>query len=98
MAEAQARRLRMIAGKVLQARHSPDGLRDVDTPLSLRQTEELIGRWHGVDRLGYAITPRFAPTSTPKQLHGAGEIAAQFPDVWVQSHVAENRDEIRWVH
>jgi guanine deaminase len=98
MAEAQKRHLRMITGKVLQDRHSPDGLRDTDTALSLRQTEALIARWHGVDRLGYAITPRFAPTSTPAQLHGAGEIAQQFPDVWVQSHVAENLDEIRWVH
>jgi len=98
MTEAQSRRLRMIAGKVLQDRHSPEGLRDTDTALSLRQTEDLIGRWHGVDRLGYAITPRFAPTSTPEQLHGAGELAAQFPDVWVQTHLAENLDEIRWVH
>ncbi|PUE63021.1 guanine deaminase [Limnohabitans sp. 2KL-17] len=98
MAEAQKRHLRMITGKVLQDRHSPDGLRDTDTALSLRQTEALIARWHGVDRLGYAITPRFAPTSTPDQLHGAGEIAQQFPDVWIQSHVAENIDEIRWVH
>ena len=97
MAEAQKRRLRMITGKVLQDRHSPDGLRDTDTPTSLRQTEALIARWHGVDRLGYAITPRFAPTSSPEQLHGAGEIAQQFPDVWIQSHVAENVDEIRWV-
>ena len=98
MQAAQARQLRMIAGKVLQDRHSPDGLRDTDTELSLRQTETLIRRWHGVNRLGYAITPRFAPTSTTAQLHGAGELAAQFPDVWVQSHVAENLDEIRWVH
>ena len=98
MLEAQTRQLRMIAGKVLQDRHSPDGLRDSDTALSLRQTEDLIHRWHGVDRLGYAITPRFAPTSSDAQLQGAGEIAQQFPDVWVQSHVAENLDEIRWVH
>ena len=98
MTEAQKRRLRMLTGKVLQDRHSPDGLRDTDTDLSLRQTEALIRRWHGVDRLGYAITPRFAPTSSHTQLHGAGEIAQQFPDVWVQSHVAENLDEIRWVH
>ena len=97
MAEAQQRRLRMVTGKVLQDRHSPDGLRDSDTALSLRQTEDLIRRWHGVDRLGYATTPRFAPTSSPEQLHGAGEIAQQFPDVWIQSHVAENLDEIRWV-
>jgi guanine deaminase len=98
MAEAQARRLRMVAGKVLQDRHSPEGLRDTDTPQSLRQTEDLIRRWHGVERLGYAITPRFAPTSTAEQLHGAGELAAQFPEVWIQSHLAENVDEIRWVH
>ncbi len=98
MAEAQSRQLRMIAGKVLQDRFSPDGLRDTDTQQSLRQTEDLIRRWQGVQRLGYAITPRFAPTSTPEQLQGAGEIAAQFPDVWIQSHVAENLDEIRWVH
>jgi len=95
MREAQARRLRLIAGKVLQDRHSPDGVRD-DTEQSLVDTEALIGRWHGTDRLGYAITPRFAPTSTPAQLRGAGEIAARYPDVWIQSHVAENLDEIRW--
>ena len=95
MAEARERRLRLIAGKVLQDRHSPDGVRD-ETAQSLIDTEALIRRWHGVGRLGYAITPRFAPTSTPAQLHGAGELAARYPDVWVQSHVAENVDEIRW--
>ena len=95
MAEAQERRLRLIAGKVLQDRHSPDGVRD-ETEQSLIDTEALIRRWHGVGRLGYAITPRFAPTSTPEQLRGAGELAARYSDVWVQSHVAENVDEIRW--
>ena len=49
-----------------------------------------------MDRLGYAITPRFAPTSTPAQLRGAGELAAKYPDVWVQSHVAENLGEVAW--
>ena len=69
-----------------------------DTEQSLIDTEALIQRWHGVDRLGYAITPRFAPTSTPEQLRGAGELAARYPGVWIQSHVAENLDEIRWAH
>ncbi|GLS14558.1 guanine deaminase [Hydrogenophaga electricum] len=92
---AQARGLRFITGKVLQDRHSPDGVRD-DTEQSLIDTEALIRRWHGVDRLGYAITPRFAPTSTSAQLHGAGELAARYTDVWIQSHVAENRDEVKW--
>ncbi|MFN7855457.1 MAG: guanine deaminase, partial [Acidovorax sp.] len=92
---AQRHGMRMITGKVLQDRHSPDGVRD-QTQQSLVDTESLIRRWHGVDRLGYAITPRFAPASTPEQLRGAGELAARYPDVWIQSHVAENRDEIRW--
>ncbi|MBA4260835.1 MAG: guanine deaminase [Comamonadaceae bacterium] len=93
---AQARGLRFITGKVLQDRHSPDGVRD-DTEQSLIDTEALIQRWHGVDRLGYAITPRFAPTSSEAQLRGAGELAAKYRDVWIQSHVAENVDEVRWV-
>ena len=93
--QAQARGMRLITGKVLQDRHSPDGVRD-DTVQGLIDSEALIQRWHGVDRLGYAITPRFAPTSTPAQLRGAGELAARYPDTWIQSHVAENRDEIDW--
>lgn len=96
MAEAQRRSLRLICGKVLQDRHSPDGVRDA-TEQSLLDSEDLIRRWHGVDRLGYAITPRFAPTSTTEQLRGAGELAARHPGVWIQSHVAENLDEVRWV-
>lgn len=95
MEESARRGLRMIAGKVLQDRHSPDGVRD-DTEQSLLDTEALIRRWHGQGRLGYAITPRFAPSCTEAQLRGAGDLAAQYPDVWIQSHVAENRDEIRW--
>ena len=94
-AEAQKNQMRLITGKVLQDRNSPDGVRD-DTEQSLLDTEALIQRWHGVDRLGYAITPRFAPTSTPAQLRGAGALAAKYPDVWVQSHVAENLGEIAW--
>lgn len=96
LGQAEARGLRMIAGKVLQDRHSPDGVRD-ETEQSLRDTEALIQRWHGRSRLGYAITPRFVPTSSEAQLRGAGELAAQYPSVWVQSHVAENLDEVRWV-
>ena len=96
MAASQKRGMRMIAGKVLQDRHSPDGVRD-DTEQGLMDTEALIQRWHGVDRLGYAITPRFAPTSSPEQLRGAGALAAKYSDVWIHSHVSENLDEIRWV-
>lgn len=93
---ARQRRLRMMGGKVLQDRHTPDTLRD-DTEQGLIDSETLIQRWHGQGRLGYAITPRFAPTSTEAQLRGAGELAARHPDTWIHSHVAENRDEVRWV-
>ncbi len=93
--EAQARGLRLITGKCLQDRHCPDGVRD-QTEQSLVDTEALIRQWHGVGRLGYAITPRYAPSCTDAQLRGAGELAAKYPDVWIQSHVAENKDEIAW--
>ncbi|MBS0467463.1 MAG: guanine deaminase [Proteobacteria bacterium] len=94
--QAQARGLRMIGGKVLQDRHSPDGVRD-QTEQSLLDTEALIARWHGQGRLGYAITPRFAPSCSDAQLQGAAELARRHPDTWIQSHVAENQDEVRWV-
>ncbi len=94
--EAKQRQLRLITGKCLMDRNSPDGVRD-ETEQSLIDTEALIQRWHGQDRLGYAITPRFAPSCSDAQLRGAGALAAQYPDVWVQSHVAENREEVAWV-
>ena len=96
LGEAQKHSLRLMAGKVLMDQNSPDGVRD-DTEQSLIDTEALIEKWHGVDRLGYAITPRFVPSCSEAQLRGAGELAAKYPDVWIQSHVAENKDEIAWV-
>ncbi|WP_372824289.1 guanine deaminase [Polaromonas sp.] len=95
-AEAQQRQLRLITGKCLMDQHCPEGVRD-QTDQSLIDTEALIRRWHGVDRLGYAITPRFVPSCSEAQLRGAGELAAKYADVWIQSHVAENKDEIAWV-
>ncbi|NMM10782.1 MAG: guanine deaminase [Polaromonas sp.] len=94
--EAQKHSLRLITGKCLMDQNSPDGVRD-ETEQSLIDTETLINRWHGVDRLGYAITPRFVPSCSEAQLRGAGELAARYPDVWIQSHVAENLGEIAWV-
>ena len=93
---AQRYGLRMLGGKVLQDRNTPDGLRD-ETEQSLLDSEQLLQRWHGQGRLGYALTPRFAPTSSEAQLRGVGELAARYPDTWVHSHLSENRDEIRWV-
>jgi guanine deaminase len=92
---ARRRGLRMIAGKVLMDRNSPADLRD--TPESgERESRELIEEWHGRERLLYAITPRFAPASSEEQLASAGRLAREFPQVLIQSHVAENLAEIEW--
>jgi guanine deaminase len=93
--EAQKNSLRLITGKCMQDRNSPDGVRD-ETEQSLIDTELLMHKWHDVDRLGYAFTPRFAPSCSDAQLRGLGDLAAKYPDVWIQSHVAENVEEITW--
>jgi guanine deaminase len=93
---ASARGMRVIAGKCLMDRHAPDGLRD-DVDGAERDCRELIERWHGRGRNAYALTVRFAPTSTPAQLAMAGRLAAGDPTLYLQTHVAENRAEVRWV-
>ena len=94
---SEARGLGMIAGKCLMDRHAPDGLTDTaDT--GYRDSKALIERWHGHARSRYAITPRFAPTSTLPQMQAMGQLAREHPDVYIQSHVAENRAEIAWVN
>jgi guanine deaminase len=95
--EAQRRGLRFITGKCLMDRHCPEAVRDT-TEQSLIDTETLIQAWHEKTntRLGYAITPRFAPGCSDAQMHGAAELAKQYPSTWIQSHVAENNDEIAW--
>ena len=95
--EASARRnLRMVAGKVMMDRNCPDFLRDT-AESSARDTEALIQRWHNKGRSLYAITPRFAPTSTEEQLQLAGDLARAYPDTFIQTHVSENEDECAWV-
>ena len=94
--ESEARNLRMVTGKVLMDRNCPDFLRDT-AESGIRDTEILIKKWHKRGRQLYAITPRFAPTSTDAQMQLAGELAAQYPDVYLQTHLAENTDEVAWV-
>ncbi len=90
---AEQRGMRMIGGKVLMDRNAPDDLKD--TPQSgYDDSKELIHAWHGRGRARYAITPRFAITSTPEQMAIAGVLAAEHPDCYVQSHLSENHDEI----
>jgi guanine deaminase len=91
-----ARNLRMAAGKILMDRNCPDFLSD-SAEGGVRDSEELIRKWHNKGRNMYAITPRFAPTSTEAQLGAAGELARAYPDTYIQTHVSENRDECAWV-
>ncbi len=93
---AAARGMRLVSGKVLMDRHAPDDLRD-DVAQAERDCVDLIARWHGQGRLAYALTVRFAPTSTPAQLAMAGALLAAHPGVYMQTHVAESRAEVRWV-
>lgn len=93
---AEKRDLRMIAGKVLMDRNAPDAL--LDTAQSgYDDSLALINAWHGKGRLHYAITPRFAPTSTPAQLEAAGALWKGNPTTYMQTHLSENHDEIAWV-
>lgn len=88
--------LRIISGKVCMDRNAPEAL--LDTPDSaVADSVDLLERWHQVGRLEYAITPRFAPTSSDAQLAALGEMATAYPDVLIQTHLAENTGEIAWV-
>jgi guanine deaminase len=85
--------MRLIAGKVLMDSNCPAELRDAPGG-GIEESRHLIDRWHGNGRLSYAITPRFAITSSAEQLGAAGKLAAEYPDVFVHTHLAENDAEI----
>ena len=99
---AEKRKLRMIAGKVMMDRNAPEGL--CDSPQnSYIDSKSLIDKWHNKARLSYAVTPRFAPTSTSDQLKQAAKLLKEYPNtsdtkgVLLQTHLNENDDEIEWV-
>ena len=94
--EAQRRDLRMIGGKVLMDRHAPAELLDT-AQRGYDESKALIERWHRRDRLAYAITPRFAATSSPGQLAAAAALWRETPGAYLQSHIAENRAEVEWI-
>jgi guanine deaminase len=93
---ARARDMRLVAGKCLMDVHAPANLRDTADG-GVQDSADLADRWHGTGRLEVAITPRFAATSSKRQLEAAGALARARPDLPIQSHVAENVDEVRWI-
>lgn len=93
---ARARGMRVLAGKTCMDRNAPDTLRDT-AQAAYDDSKALLSRWHGVERLSYVITPRFAPTSTPGQMQALGALWAEHPDCLMQTHLSEQREEIAWV-
>lgn len=94
--QAEKMNLRMICGKVMMDRNAPDNLTDT-AQSSYDESKALIEKWHGKGRLHYAVTPRFAPTSTSEQLHKAGDLLREFPDIFMHTHLSENENECAWV-
>ena len=92
----EKRNLRMIAGKVLMDRNAPAELSDT-AESGYADSKALIERWHGRGRLHYAVTPRFAPTSSAQQLAAAGRLLREYSDLYLHTHIAENREEVEWV-
>jgi guanine deaminase len=96
-AEAERRGFRAIIGKTMMDRNAPAAL--LETPKqSYDESRSLLQKWHKRGLIRYAITPRFAPTSTPELLEAAGQLKREFPDAYVHSHISENRNEVQWVH
>jgi guanine deaminase len=95
-AAAAKRGMRLVAGKVMMDRNCPEWLRDTPES-SYEDSKALIASWHGRDRLEYAVTPRFAASSSEAQLRFAGRLCDEHPGVLLQSHLAENRAEVEWI-
>lgn len=93
---AHRKGMRMICGKVLMNQHCPSNLSDAPGD-GIAESQRLIDRWHGKDRLRYALTPRFVPTSSPAQMQAVGEVFQSSQGLHLQSHLAENLDEVDWV-
>ena len=94
-AESHARDMLNIAGKVMMDRNAPDGV--LDTPQSgYDDSKALIAEWHGKGRQHFAITPRFAITSSPEQMEMAGQLMREHPDLHMQTHLSENHAEIAY--
>ena len=95
--EAERRGFRGIIGQAMMDRNAPDYLL-ADAKSAYEDGKALLKKWHGHGLQQYAITPRFAPTSTPELLEAAGALRREFPDAYLHTHISENQNEVAWVH
>ena len=95
--EAENHGFRAIVGKTLMDRNAPEYLLDRSPEQAYEESRRLIEAWHGRGLLRYAVTPRFAPTSSPALLEVAGRLKREFPDIWMHTHISENQNEVQWV-
>jgi guanine deaminase len=93
---SERRNMRMVVGKVMMDRNAPPFLTDT-AESSYVDSKELIEKWHGRGRSLYAITPRFAATSSPEQLQHAGKLLKEYPGTYLHTHLSENVNEVAWV-
>ncbi|HBQ36093.1 MAG TPA: guanine deaminase [Rhodobacteraceae bacterium] len=94
---AAKRNQRIVAGKTCMDRNAPEALRDT-VQSAYDDSADLLGKWHKNGRAVYAITPRFAPTSSPEQLQALGDLWQKHPDCLMQTHLSEQIEEIKWVN
>ncbi len=87
--------MRMSVGKVLMNRHAPERLCDGED-YGISESEHLIDKWHGKGRQNYAITLRFAGTSTHQQMLSCGELVKRYPQIVFHTHLSETQAEIKW--
>lgn len=95
-AAAEKRNMALITGKTMMDRNAPASVLD-DAESGGRDSAALVQKWHGRGRLRYAITPRFAVTSSEAQLAVSGELLKDNPDCLMQTHISESAGEIEFI-
>jgi guanine deaminase len=95
-AAAHRRGVGIVAGNAIMDRNGPPGLLKASQD-GVAASRDLIRRWHGTGRQRFALTPRFAITSTEAQLAQIKSLIEEFPTTLLQTHLAENRAEIATV-
>ena len=94
--EIDKRNMRFITGNILMNINSPDYFR-LSTKENYDNAERLVKKWHNKNRLHYSLCPRFALSCSEEMLELSGQLKKQYPDIYLQTHLDENLNEIKEV-